>query len=862
MRTTLQIITTGLTIGCMGTTVFSDILTWGYTGTSAWNESHWNPVGTPGVESVLLFNAPDQGVSDIECHWAGPSSEQWIQSIDTILLNADSSVEFVGDGAGQMGDAPNIAMQSFLTYSMAQAYVLDGCWMQCENVSNYGTVKSRNSRIDITGDLRQNRHGVMWIGQGADLSVGGNVHIAGGSLWSAGADAVIQIDGSVLFEGDGVNDAGLSAGPGSIRVDGTVGCAQDSQHGLLLPVLGSLQCGSLDLATGTVEVVMYDGVIEVNGGTLELPNDGWQIAQYAASSGGDATFRLVRGASMDNINGTLTLSGVHDEGTGRLVISSVDLDGVMDESRISQATIGTLIALQGGGVDVEGAARLSVLGNAHFDGQTSGTGEAFRLTAISDEAEASTPSMFVGGDLALSSAGGGVVGQVHRGQLAVVGDIQIGTPSGIAATSALWIGEPGASPATLPVVTAGGDLRLGWSGDGTDAGFGTCSVRDGVLVVTGEIDVSSRGGLLLYDRSVVYSGGLDLDNASSLFQIAGRLNVHGNADIDSGALEIPRAGHGGSGVMQLSDGTANSHLDCDVTIGGSSEQETGQFEISDESDVRISGRLRVGRGTGGTQVATLEVNNGASLVADGDVPVSIDSDGVLAVSDEQTIFACDALLVSGSLSVKNEASASIWSSINAVAGTMSLYEGSSLWSPAMQLGTLTIESDAELVSASCSFSDATTTIQFIGVSDAGGCIRTGTLALDGSLDLFVYGDGDLAGRGSRGLHAGSVCPIMSAGLDVSGEFDSVQITNGTSQSGAALSLQQDETGLSLVVSAAIPGDGDLDGHVDRDDLVRLLTNWGQTRGDGTYQPYSEDDYDRSGVVDVRDLIDLLVNWTN
>jgi hypothetical protein len=844
---------------------YSDILTWNFTGPEAWASANWDSAGVPGVDSVLMFNPLDEGVSDISCHWEGPSSEHWIQSIGAVLLNADSSVAFVGDGAGQMGAAPNIDMQSFLTYSNASAFIQDGCWMRCENVSNYGDTRVNHGRLDITGDLLQYGTGQLWVQGGADMSIGGDVHIAKGHLWSSGWDAIIHVGGDVLFEGDTVNTATLSAGPGSIRVDGTVGCAQDSQHGILLPILGTLQCGSLDLATGTVEVAMWDGVIEVDGGVLELPDDGWQIAQYAASTGGDATFRLVHGGSMDCINGTLTLSGMHEEGTGRLVISSVDLDGVVDESQISQATVGTLIAQQGGGVDVEGAARLTVLGNAHFSGQTSGTGEAFRLTAISDGAEASTPSMYVGGDLALASAGGGVVGQVNRGQLDVMGDIEVGTPSGMAAASALWIGEPGASPANQPVVTAGGDLRLGWSGDGTDAGFGTCSVRDGVLVVTGEIDVSSSGGLLLYDGAVVHCGGLDLDNGSSLFQIAGRLSIKGNADIDSGALEIPRAGYGGSGAMQLEDGTASSSLDCDVTIGGSSEQETGYFEISDGSDVHISGQLRVGRGTGGTRVATLRVDAGATLVADGEGPVIIDRDGVLEVSAdcaEQSTFACDVLLVSGSVWVGYDASASIWSSIDAMAGTMSLRGGSSMWSPAMQLGTLTMDSDAELVSTSCSFSDATTTIQFIGVSDAGGCIRTGTLALDGSLDLFVYGDGDLAGRGSRGLHAGSVCPIMSAGLDVSGEFDSVQITNGTSQSGAALSLQQDATGLALVVTAAIPGDGDLDGHVDRDDLVRLLTNWGRTSGDGTYQLYSEDDYDRSGVVDVRDLIDLLVNWTN
>jgi hypothetical protein len=76
-----------------------------------------------------------------------------------------------------------------------------------------------------------------------------------------------------------------------------------------------------------------------------------------------------------------------------------------------------------------------------------------------------------------------------------------------------------------------------------------------------------------------------------------------------------------------------------------------------------------------------------------------------------------------------------------------------------------------------------------------------------------------------------------------------------------------DTTVWLDITAAIPGDGNVDGLVDAADLTRLITtNWNETEGAGghdwsSFQVFNEDDYDQNGVVNVQDLLLLLSNWT-
>jgi hypothetical protein len=105
--------------------------------------------------------------------------------------------------------------------------------------------------------------------------------------------------------------------------------------------------------------------------------------------------------------------------------------------------------------------------------------------------------------------------------------------------------------------------------------------------------------------------------------------------------------------------------------------------------------------------------------------------------------------------------------------------------------------------------------------------------------------------------------------DFSGGIWNVQIdsSGGGSAPGVNYTHRITDTAVWLDVTAAIPGDGNVDGLVDAADLTRLITtNWNETEGAGghdwsSFQVFNEDDYDQNGVVNVHDLLLLLSNWT-
>ena len=664
MHTALKTIALSIGIGCFSPVVLGDILTWSYDSPRVWEASSWTDGGVPSGDSVMIFNAPDAGVSDFSCYWPGPSCSDWIQASGTILLNQGSHLALVGDGGGHMGEAPNVALQGILAYAQTNLQIKDSCWLRVGAVKNYGQVHITDARLDIDGDLLQLNSAGLWLQDNAYLSIGGDA-----------------------------------------------------------------------LCTGRAS----------NAFLMDAPNPA--------------------AATMD-----------------------------------------------------------------------------------------------ISGNLVLASTGSGLVGVVKRGRLEVERDVVLCSGPSVSGSSILAIGEEGVSYMERPRVSVGGDMIIGRSSDQVSDGFGRCVVQGGSLTVDGNITMSSRGHLIVDDVGRVSCRGLEAENAESIALTGGILRIEGNANIASGSLDIPRPGYGYA-VVEFSDGdddtdTGTSLLNCDVTLGGSSTNVQGVMYVVDGANLRIDGQLQIGRGTGYPNAGYLCVYDGATLVVEGDDPVVIAADGSLQVTDNDAEFACKAMKMSGKLQVM-ESTVSALAIIDTSTGTMELEGGSLVLSQVVKLGQLTMWSDARIEGMKCSFSNEDTTIHMLGATDAHGCIRASVLELDGALELFVYGDTDRLGEG---LHAGSVCPIMSGSTNVFGSFHTVQITNRTPQPGAALSVRQDASGVSLVVAAAKPGDGNLDGTVDHVDLVRLLTNWGRTNGDAAYQMHNEDDYNADGSVNMQDLLDLIGNW--
>lgn len=664
MSTALKTIALSIGIGCFSPVALGDILTWSYDSPRVWEASSWTDGGVPSGDSVMIFNAPDAGVSDFSCYWPGPSSEDWIQASGTILLNQGSHLALVGDGVGHMGEAPNVALQGILAYAQTNLQIKDGCWLRAGAVKNYGQVQITDARLDIDGDLFQLSSAGLWLQDNAYLSIGGDA-----------------------------------------------------------------------LCTGRAS----------NAFLLDAPNPA--------------------AATMD-----------------------------------------------------------------------------------------------ISGNLVLASTGSGLVGVVKRGRLEVERDVVLCSGPSVSGSSILVIGEQGVSYMERPRVSVGGDMIIGRSSDQANDGFGRCVVQGGWLAVDGDITMSSRGHLIVDDVAGVGCQGLEAEDAESIALTGGQLRIDGNLNIASGALEIPRPGHGKTVVVDLGGcdddtDTGMSLLNCDVTLGGNSTNVQGVMYVGG-TNLRIDGQLRIGRGTGGPSAGYLCVWDGATLVVEGDDPVAIGADGSLQVTGNDTEFTCKAMKMSGKLQV-TEGTVSALAIIDTSTGTMELEGGSLILSQVVKLGQLAMWSDARVEGMKCSFSNEDTTIHMLGATDAHGCIRASVLELDGALELFVYGDTDGLGEG---LHAGSVCPIMSGSTNISGSFHTMQIANRTAQHGAALSVRQDASGVSLVVAATKPGDGNLDGTVDHVDLVRLLTNWGRTNGDAAYQMHNEDDYNADGSVNMQDLLDLIGNW--
>ena len=215
----------------------------------------------------------------------------------------------------------------------------------------------------------------------------------------------------------------------------------------------------------------------------------------------------------------------------------------------------------------------------------------------------------------------------------------------------------------------------------------------------------------------------------------------------------------------------------------------------------------------------------------------------------------------GGLYLFDGAELAVSSTLAATNGWVTVEDDSTLQAQTISVGTISLEPEVKIVSDSITFQGGEHSIRFGGVYHSQGMVQADNIELGGTLELSVIGDGDHTnGQSSEGLHAGTICPIMTGAI--TGSFDSIEIANDWGwQYGAQLSVSVDETGLWLHVFATTPGDGNLDGLVDRDDLIQLIEHWGDTTGQSQWQVYSPDDYDTNGVVDIHDLITLLSNWT-
>ncbi|MCH2136270.1 MAG: hypothetical protein MK101_06765 [Phycisphaerales bacterium] len=850
-------------IGLCSTLSAAEVVNWTWAGTEAWASSNWSPTGVPGPSSQVRFGDDPDPETFGTCQWRPSDHADWIQSVLQITVDEATEIRMIGDEASGADDLPDLSCARVDIYKGGVMRLFQSHWMQTNLLVSKGLFAVNDGcRMDVNGDLYLISDGStphLSMYQNSIVNITGDASIQGGSLNNFYGD--LSIDGSVLLSGSQSEPAAfMSAIDGSTRVEGVIGCETGSDYAQV-HVSGPLVCSGLDLWTGNVDFFTLRGTTEVRGGILKIPYEGLHLRSGWEFAEPDEAIRLVHGATMNAINGTLTLGGAGEESTAQLVISSVDLDGVEDDTNRSYSTMRSLVALNGGSLVLEGAADMTVLANAEFHHQTAGVITGLTMRRPENATSVADPTMTVGGDLVLGSAGGAMLADVHRGELSVLGDVVIGAGPNALPISRMDVGDPSAADPSWWAckVSVSGDLNIGRYWESDHESFGYCSLHEGRLEVGGKIDLSGYGGLIINNNASATCGELGIDRAGQLDMRGGTLRVEGDISVASGTLEIPAAEAVSEAAIYVNSGAA-SDLQCEIQVGGGSDSNHGTLGFYGDAAVTVSSRLLVGQGVGDSVSDNVVfVQEEADLTVNGGTDVA--SDGYLSIAAPGARMTTAWLQCDGGLYLFDGAELAVSSTLAATNGWVTVEDDSTLQAQTISVGTISLEPEVKIVSDSITFQGGEHSIRFGGVYHSQGMVQADNIELGGTLELSVIGDGDHTnGQSSEGLHAGTICPIMTGAI--TGSFDSIEIANDWGwQYGAQLSVSVDETGLWLHVFATTPGDGNLDGLVDRDDLIQLIEHWGDTTGQSQWQVYSPDDYDTNGVVDIHDLITLLSNWT-
>ena len=817
-------------------------LYWQYnTAIHAWDANGWSPQTTPNSISVLVFDEPESPLHYV-CFFAQEGDSNWIPSVAQIAATSGSTITL--DALDEpAGSSPTLQTALLTASTDSEVNLGSEMWLQAYEVTDGGgEIRVWDAKLDVVGSCQE----TLKLRAGAEVTIGESLYLAGvnKSLYIAPEAHSLTIDDHLLL----ANDAVATFWGGTTTVKGILDCDPSNLdlHGDAV-----LRCGGF-LGQNDLNFVFLNGAtIEVGAGDFELqqPNSDLYIA---------AQLRLVHGCQFD-LTGTLTIYDGDVPGGGVLRVTSIDLDGVEVTDARSAVSADTILVNGDGAIIIEGYADVDVAADLSLVGGGSISG-SLNLSSVGETEGGQNPTLDVGGDLLIGSTGSRVIMDLSAGTVAVEGDMLVGQSVDGDAFASVLIGQNYDDGIDDPNISVSGDLLVGVTPAGLDADAADLNLQSGVLTVEGKLELGVDSTLSVGADSNFIVGRFETANLDAV-TVNGGYQQLGVCVLSGGTLAIPHADSQHPATALLT--AFLTSIDGSMSIGGTNPEADGTVYVTNYAQPDVSGDLTIGTASGGDgnlivySDNTLDVWGGIAIHSTG--MLELDS-GAAATAGEFTISE------TGSCELKPGSSFSVSGNVTQQgAGGMLTVGGI-----AEEAATLVAEGDVAL--ANCSVysnslliaegeltmpSQATTLISVAYPPQAGGCMQGNTVVLDGHLSAMVY----------TPVMAGLQIPLMSAESAMTGTLDSFSFDQEFNQPGASISVVQQDGTLLLVVEAATPGDGNLDGRVDYSDLTRLITqSWGRARGGGTgdWSPffiYNEDDCDQNGIVNVIDLLLLLQNWT-
>ena len=407
------------------------------------------------------------------------------------------------------------------------------------------------------------------------------------------------------------------------------------------------------------------------------------------------------------------------------------------------------------------------------------------------------------------------------------------------------------APIFLPV----NDINLGnnsafnsefnWILDGTlsaNPGSGNTSrvEGDGSMTVNDHISVGNNGRLRVSPQVNFES------TSTTSIGLGGTLELDGGYSVDAGHITTMTA----NSRLQL-DGTPSIFgWDGDIVSNG------GIIESNNALGVRIDGDLTLGS-FGGLRTAingTSAVLVGGSAVAPG---LGGMVNGAFYIQPTATLslnMAGTSLIVNGDLYLRTDSTSSGDGTIQVNAGgSMFVQQDANVSVDVDNGGDLEVGDNTQRrgIDINAPFSQTATGVIHIDVGPSAGFGETG------ADKISVWDDAVLAGSINVRLAPGFT-PVVGAEYiilsanNISGTFASV-----TGAPGFSLSYTSDEVTLNYN-GVAMPGDVNVDGVVDVNDLLAVITSWGPCPPPPATCPA---DLDENGFVDVNDLLEVIVNWS-
>jgi len=559
----------------------------------------------------------------------------------------------------------------------------------------------------------------------------------------------------------------------------------------------------------------------------------------------EVTVRLVHGGSF-NLPGTLHLSGNPDQSAApRFRISSQDNEGLEVTSERSQATLGQLLTTGDAGMGVLGLADLTVTNSVTLDGGGAfGAGGLFLSSTPGSIAEEEGPSLNIGGDLTVGDTASKVGFAIFDGSAHITGDVLVGQSTTESYFANFYVYRDD-DVIDDPRVEIGGDMLLGVLPNGTSADVALLELTNGDMNVSGALRVGDSSSVSVELGSSLYAAIFECPTADQI-QLTGGDVVFPLCTLGPGTLSISD-----SSMAQIHSLVSSSSIEvgadgsaCSLILGsGGSDSSTAQ-------SILVGGPMGL--------TSYLNFNPGASLNLSGNLELS--TTGVASLSSN-VLHASDVVVDGGGiLSLYNSSifANQVYGSENSLiyVGADSVVQGD--W---LHFDDLRCTSSSKIKAFEyLSFEQyGQTTITVDAPCDSGGVMQSSNVWLGGDLHIDV----------STSILPGVQIPLIVSESDLLGGIWNVQIDSSDegSSPGVNYTHRITDTTVWLDVTAAIPGDGNVDGVVDAADLTRLITtNWNETEGAGghdwsSFQVFNEDDYDQNGVVNVHDLLLLLSNWT-